>query len=738
MYWGKGSSSASLFNENWYLQNNPDVAEAVRQGLITAEQHFALYGKYENRSPSPFFDPVLYLQQNPDVAAAVQSGLINAFDHFMSYGQNENRSPSLFFDPDVYLANSPDIAAALEAGLITSAFEHFLLYGQYEPRNISPFLDLKAYLDANPDVAAAVRAGLTTAFDHFINHGFTEGRDLGNGISLAQFANDPEAQLAIRNGDVNALMDRISEVAPFLPTYEPPAGYEIPSNIPIPVDFVPVGDEKLTIPPGVEVPADLPPIFEVPGAEEPEQPGTGGGGGSGGGGGGSGGGNGGGGGGTPGPVDTVTTYYGKVSRVGMDVPSETPDDEANNLWVGGGNSADNFHVTRTDKTKVELALKGYVRGAGDVVDADEDGVYEFGADDKVGFAYSVASLGDHSLQHLLKQGYSFHLKIDIDRGSGTNFVEFELALEDDFGPRQDSGLKWVRAGGDPIVDDEGLVTDGATYATQNIQTPLWYGANVNAYVGDALRSGEYTVVLEMQYEGKTVAAEEIRLDVAQSYHIKTDTDVSLSDVALKDDGTMLNGSGNPGNHFNVTRIDYDQDGAADIEIALGAQQQGGPNIYTPDVNGVITVPGGQNPVFKFSVASLNPSMTLIELLNFYDIKLFVDYDPTEATKFIALQAVANSDDSTGALDWEFPGTSYEDNKGQTPKLVDDQGTDKVSQNIQALSWYIPSDNKLFGPSTPLLPGQYTVKLEVFEKDTVKLVGSNIVTFDVTSGTIDPQ
>jgi hypothetical protein len=279
----------SLFNENWYLQNNPDVAEAVRQGLITAEQHFELYGKYENRSPSPFFDPVMYLQQNPDVAAAVQSGLINAFDHFMSYGQNESRSPSLFFDPDVYLANNPDIAAALEAGLITSAFEHFLLYGQYEPRNISPFFDLKAYLDANPDVAAAVRAGLTTAFDHFINHGFTEGRDLGNGISLAQFANDPEAQLAIRNGDVNALMDRISEVAPFLPTYEPPAGYEIPSNIPIPVDFVPVGDEKLTIPPGVEVPADLPPIFEVPGAEEPEQPGTGGGGGSGGGGGGGGG-----------------------------------------------------------------------------------------------------------------------------------------------------------------------------------------------------------------------------------------------------------------------------------------------------------------------------------------------------------------------------------------------------------------------------------------------------------------
>ncbi|WP_210336817.1 hypothetical protein [Aquamicrobium zhengzhouense] len=250
---------------------------------MSAQEHFELYGKFENRAPSPFFDPVLYLRANPDVAEAVQGGLVNAFDHFMSFGQNEARSPSVFFDPSVYLRNNPDVAAAIEAGAFSSPFEHFLLYGQNEIRNTAPFFDLKGYLDANPDVAAAVRAGHTTAFDHFINHGFAEERDLGNGISLEQFASDPKALAAIQDGDYSALMSRVAEVAPFLPTYSPPAGYTVPSNTPLPADFVPAGEEKLVVPPGVEAPDVLPPNFQQPEPEPEPEPGEGGGGGGGGG-----------------------------------------------------------------------------------------------------------------------------------------------------------------------------------------------------------------------------------------------------------------------------------------------------------------------------------------------------------------------------------------------------------------------------------------------------------------------
>src|SRR5690606_15855760 len=99
---------------------------------------------------------------------------------------------------------------------------------------------------------------------HFIPYGFKDGRPLGNGIDLAQFAADQAAQDAIQNGDSGALMARVAEIAPFLPTYEKPEGYSIPADIPIPQDFTPVAGEKLVIPENVNVPDDLPPSFATP------------------------------------------------------------------------------------------------------------------------------------------------------------------------------------------------------------------------------------------------------------------------------------------------------------------------------------------------------------------------------------------------------------------------------------------------------------------------------------------
>src|SRR5690606_21260008 len=103
---------------------------------------------------------------------------------------------------------------------------------------------------------------------HFIPYGFKDGRPLGNGISLAQFAEDQAAQDAIQNGDSGALMARVAEIAPFLPTYDKPEGYSIPADIPIPQDFTPVAGEKLVIPENVNVPDELPPSFGTPLAVE--------------------------------------------------------------------------------------------------------------------------------------------------------------------------------------------------------------------------------------------------------------------------------------------------------------------------------------------------------------------------------------------------------------------------------------------------------------------------------------
>lgn len=253
-----------LFDAQFYLAANPDVADAVSKGVFTAEEHFQLYGKFENRAPSAFFDPDLYLAANPDVAAALQIGAIkSAYQHFLDHGLDEGRDPTLFFNSAFYLATNPDVDAAVQSGVFASAFEHFLQYGAQEARDSSPFFDIDSYLDANPDVAAAVQAGYTTAYDHFITYGFKEGRDLGNGISLEFFGSDPVAQQAIDKGDFGALFARVAEVSPFIESFQPPAGYAVPSNQPIPNNFVPNEGDTLVIPEGVTPPADqpLPPSF---------------------------------------------------------------------------------------------------------------------------------------------------------------------------------------------------------------------------------------------------------------------------------------------------------------------------------------------------------------------------------------------------------------------------------------------------------------------------------------------
>lgn len=299
--------AVKFFDEHWYLARNPDVAEAVQSGAISAEQHFEQFGVHEGRSPSPLFDASYYLLKNPDVAYAVQFGLttpyahfeqfghleereaspyfdvqgylennsdvsaaveaggMSAYEHFQQYGMDENRSSLDSFDAGLYLTANPDVAASVEAGNIT-ATRHFMTYGVAETRALNPVVMLGAYLTANPDVAGAVSAGQTTALAHLLTYGATEGRDLGNGVSGADFVNDPAYQAAVAAGHGDDALARMSDVAPFLPSFNPPAGFQLPGSWPIPQDFVPAPGVQLTVPEGwvPDQPVQLPSYFEQP------------------------------------------------------------------------------------------------------------------------------------------------------------------------------------------------------------------------------------------------------------------------------------------------------------------------------------------------------------------------------------------------------------------------------------------------------------------------------------------
>ncbi len=83
-------------NEEWYLTEYPDIAQAIWDGKVeSARQHFIDDGFFEGRRPFPMdVDERWYLQQYPDVAESVRTGVVGSGQqHFVEDGYREGRLP---------------------------------------------------------------------------------------------------------------------------------------------------------------------------------------------------------------------------------------------------------------------------------------------------------------------------------------------------------------------------------------------------------------------------------------------------------------------------------------------------------------------------------------------------------------------------------------------------------------------------------------------------------------------
>jgi hypothetical protein len=176
-------STTNLFDANFYLARNPDVAAAVQRGVFTAEQHFRIHGDAEGRSGNALFDSATYVADNADVRDAVEHGVFTPFRHFELHGQFEVRDPSRVFHGRDYLDDNPDVAAFVRTGA-ESTFEHFWRHGQFEDRLPFHGFDRTSYLDDNPDVRDAVQRHVVTAVQHFENFGRFEHRTLRTSTAI--------------------------------------------------------------------------------------------------------------------------------------------------------------------------------------------------------------------------------------------------------------------------------------------------------------------------------------------------------------------------------------------------------------------------------------------------------------------------------------------------------------------------------------------------------------------------
>jgi Rhamnan synthesis protein F len=79
--------ASPLFDADWYLANNPDVAATGMDPAL----HYLRYGALEGRSPGPQFDANAYLRRYTDVAANGEIALL----HYLRCGSREGRKAFL-------------------------------------------------------------------------------------------------------------------------------------------------------------------------------------------------------------------------------------------------------------------------------------------------------------------------------------------------------------------------------------------------------------------------------------------------------------------------------------------------------------------------------------------------------------------------------------------------------------------------------------------------------------------
>ena len=161
--------SSDLFDADWYLANNPDVAQTKMDPPL----HYLRNGGFEGRDPRPSFSSAWYLDAYEDVK---KSGM-NPLVHYLKHGKTEKRDinedsalirTSDMFDEEWYLEHYSDVTQDKTDYVI-----HYLLFGGFEGRDPNPNFDSDWYLDACEDVK---KSGMNPLV-HYLKYGKQEGRE---------------------------------------------------------------------------------------------------------------------------------------------------------------------------------------------------------------------------------------------------------------------------------------------------------------------------------------------------------------------------------------------------------------------------------------------------------------------------------------------------------------------------------------------------------------------------------
>lgn len=240
---GMRPSPNPFFDEEWYLEANGDVCEAVERGEVhSGFVHFVDYGLREGRPPNPAmalslgeappgsplaasaFDAEAYMALFPVVRRFIDSfPIVDSFTFYQLFGQRMGHTPlnahrnaaDLFeavllneFDHAYYAATYLNADAGPH-----EALAHYRDIGARSGNNPNPDFDEMWYRTFYGDVNAAFKAGdIKSGYHHYVMSGKSEHRRPKHDLSYAlecRMAGVTQPQLIQRADDIERRMEAI-------------------------------------------------------------------------------------------------------------------------------------------------------------------------------------------------------------------------------------------------------------------------------------------------------------------------------------------------------------------------------------------------------------------------------------------------------------------------------------------------------------------------------------------------
>ena len=148
---------AALFDQAWYLSENPDIAASGLAPLV----HYLVAGAREGRSAHPLLNEAAYGLAN---AGELSVSGISALEHYVCRGGAQALDPHPLFHTAHYLSQGPEL------GVGEDALSHYLREGWWQGLSPHPIFDSAWYADQVPS-----EANETPGLLHYLTEGWLAG-----------------------------------------------------------------------------------------------------------------------------------------------------------------------------------------------------------------------------------------------------------------------------------------------------------------------------------------------------------------------------------------------------------------------------------------------------------------------------------------------------------------------------------------------------------------------------------